>query len=157
MDPPAFSGDGTLEKVALSQLAEAMHDGWITGVADVGYHASTHGWNREELVSNADASLQLDVRDGSFPHLTLVGESGWLRINRFAGHLLLSDRKFEIEKGKLQTPGSIYQLRGTASLNRVLDIKLTRDSTHGFNVTGTLNDPHVAISTTSETQAALKP
>jgi len=157
VNPPAFSGTGTLEKVALSQVAETMHDGWITGAANVDYRASTHSWGKEELVSNADASLQLDVREGSFPHVTLVGESGLLRINRFAGRLLLRDGKFEIEQGKLQTPSSIYQLSGTASLNRVLDIKLARDGTHGFNVTGTLDDPRVAVITTVDTQAALKP
>ena len=80
-----------------------------------------------------------------------------LRVNRFAGQLLLRDGKFEIEQGKLQTPGGIYQLSGTASLSRVLDIKLARDGARGFNITGTLNQPHVAVSTTPETQAALKP
>ena len=61
-----------------------------------------------------------------------------LRINRFAGRLLLRDGKFRIEQGKLQTPGSIYQFSGTASMTRDLDIKLMRDGTHGFNITGTL-------------------
>ncbi len=74
-----------------------------------------------------------------------------------AGRLLLRDGKFEIEQGKLQTPASIYQLSGTASLSRVLDIKLARDGARGFNITGTLTQPHVAVSTTPDTQAALKP
>ncbi len=64
---------------------------------------------------------------------------------------------FEIAQGKLQTPVSIYQFSGTASLSRDLDIKLMRDGTHAFNITGTLTQPHVAINTSPETQAALKP
>jgi hypothetical protein len=71
--------------------------------------------------------------------------------------LRLHDGKFEIEEGKLQTPSSIYQLSGTASLNRVLDIKLAREGARGFNVTGTLSQPHVVMNPTPETQAALKP
>ncbi len=157
VNPPAYRGNGRLEKVALGQIAEAMHDNWVTGTANVDYRAAMTGWNKADLLSRADASFQLEARDGSLPHLTLAGESGPLRVNRFVGHLLLRNGRFEIEQGKLQTPGSIYQLSGTASLTRVLDIKLTRDGAHGFSITGTLNQPLVAISTTPETQAALKP
>ncbi len=156
-NPPMYSGGGTLEKVALGQLAEAMHDGWITGTANVGYRGSTLGWTLPQLLSSAEVSLQVEARDGLLPHLTLSGDSGPLRVNRFVGRLLLRDGKFEIEQGKLQTPSSIYQLSGTTSLNRVLDIKLARDGTHGFNITGTLTQPHVVINTSAETQAALKP
>jgi hypothetical protein len=71
--------------------------------------------------------------------------------------LLLRDGKLQIEQGKLQTPGGIYQLSGTASLSRVLDIKMSREGLHGFSITGTVSQPHVTISTAPETQAALKP
>jgi hypothetical protein len=157
VNPPAYKGAGTLERVALEQVAEAMHDHWITGSADLVYRASTLGWSKAELLASTDASLQIDARDGSLPHLMLTGESSPLRITRFAGRLLLRNGKFEIEQGKLQTPASIYQLSGTATLNRILDIKLARDGAHGFNVTGTLTQPRVVISPASETQAALKP
>ncbi len=157
VNPPAYRGQGTLEKVALVQVAEAMHDPWITGTANVEYRAATLGWTRTELLSHADAGFQVEARDGSLPHLTLAGESTPLRVNRFTGQLLLRAEKFEIEPGKLQTPGGIYQLSGTASLGRVLDIKLSRDGARGFNITGTLNQPRVTLSTIPETQAALKP
>ena len=80
-----------------------------------------------------------------------------MRLNKLWGRLRLREEKFEIEEGKLQTPSGIYQLRGTASLNRDLDIKLTRDGARGFNITGTLTQPHVVMNTTQDTQAALKP
>ena len=156
VNPPTYGGNGTLEKVALGQLAEAMHDPWVTGTANVEYRAQTLGWTKAELLSHADAGFQVEARDGSLPHLALAGETGPLRVNRFVGRFLLRDGKFEIDQGKLQTPGGIYQLSGTASLGRVLDIKLTRDGGRGFNVTGTLSQPRVVI-TTPDTQAALKP
>jgi hypothetical protein len=155
--PPIFSGNGMLERVALGQLVEAMHDGWITGTANVTYRGNTLGWGKTELLSSATASLQVEARDGSLPHLMLAGEGGPLRVNRLVGRLRLRNGKFEIEEGKLQTPSSIYQLSGTASLDRVLDIKLARDGARGFNVTGTLTQPHVVMNTAAETQAALKP
>ncbi len=157
VNPPAYRGNGTLEKVALGQIAEAMHDAWITGTVKVNYRAATLGWTRVDLLSHADAGFQVEARDGSLPHLALAGESNPLRVNRFTGQLFLRAGKFEIESGKLQTPGGIYQLSGTASLGRVLDIKLAREGARGFNITGTLNQPHVTLSTTPETQAALKP
>ena len=156
-NPPAYRGHGSLEKVALGQIAEIMQDNWITGSANVAYRAATLGWTEAELLSHADASFHVEVRDGSLPHLMLAGESSPLRVNRFVGQLLLRDGKFEIEPGKLQTPGGIYQMSGTASMSRVLDIRLARDGAGGFNITGPLNQPRVAISTTPETQAALKP
>jgi len=134
-----------------------MHDAWITGTASVQYRASTLGWTKADLLSHADAGFQIEARESSLPHLTLAGESSPLRVNRFTGQLLLRAGKFEIEPGKLQTPGGIYQVSGTASLSRVLDIKLAREGARGFNVTGTLNQPHVTLSATPETQAALKP
>jgi AsmA-like C-terminal region len=155
--PPTYSGSGTLEKVALGQLAEAMNDSWITGTGNIGYRANTSGWKKPELLSGAIATLLVEVRDGSLPHLTLAGEPTPLPISRFAGRLHLRDGKFEIEEGKLQTQVGIYQLSGTASLSQVLDIKLGREGARGFNITGTLTQPHVVMNTNPETQAALKP
>ena len=43
VNPPAYRGTGTLEKVALVQVADAMHDAWITGTASVEYRADTLG------------------------------------------------------------------------------------------------------------------
>lgn len=157
VNPPTYHGNGALERVALGQIAEAMHDAWITGTANVEYRADTVGWTKAELLSHADAGFQVEARDGSLPHLTLAGDSGPLRVNRFVGRLLLRAGKFEIDQGKLQTPGGVYQLSGTASLGRVLDFKLARDGAPSFNITGTVDQPHVAVSTTPETQAALKP
>jgi AsmA-like C-terminal region len=156
VNPPTYGGNGTLEKVALGELAEAMHDPWVTGTANMEYRAQTQGWTKAELLSHADAGFQVEAREGSLPHVALAGESGPLRVNRFVGRFLLRDGKFEIDQGKLQTPGGIYQLSGTASLGRVLDIKLAREGGRGFNVTGTLSQPRVVI-TTPDTQAALKP
>jgi hypothetical protein len=157
VNPPTYSASGTVEKMALGLLADAMNDGWVTGTASVAYRTTTNGWGKAELFSNADASLQVQARDGSLPHVALGADSGPLRVTRFEGRFRLRDGKFQIDQGKLQTPGGIYQVSGTASLSRILDIKLSREGTHGFSVTGTLTQPHVAIGATPETQAALKP
>ncbi len=157
VNPPTYRGHGALEYIELGQIAEAMHDNWVTGTASVEYQAESSGWSRADLIAHADAGFQVEAHEASLPHLTLVGESDPLRINELAGRLLLRGGKFDIEQGKLQTPVNVYQLSGTASMNRVLDIKLARDGARSFNITGTLSEPRVATSTTSDTQAALKP
>jgi hypothetical protein len=35
--PPKYAGSGTLESAVLEQLADAMHDGWISGTANAKY------------------------------------------------------------------------------------------------------------------------
>ena len=46
---------------------------------------------------------------------------------------------------------------GARGIGYAAALELAREGARGFNVTGTLNQPHVTLSTTPETQAALKP
>jgi hypothetical protein len=155
--PPLYSGSGTLNGIMLEQLGENMHDGWIAGTATATYGAKASGWTTEDLFTSGSGSVQVEVFDGLLPHLALAGENDPLRINHFAGRLLFQDGQFQLEQAKLQTSGGTYQVSGTASLDRVLDLRIMRDATSGFRVTGTLEQPHVVVSTTPATQAALKP
>jgi AsmA family/AsmA-like C-terminal region len=154
--PPSYSGIGTFTKIALPQLAAAMHDGWITGSADGSYHATASGWSMPDLLSSANATLEVSAFDGTLPHVMLAAGSEPLAMRHFDGLWLLRNGRFEIQEGKLDTPSGIYQVSGTASLGRVLNLKLTRNGVPGFEITGTITQPHVAANS-AETQAALKP
>jgi hypothetical protein len=153
--PPEYSGSGTLERIALDQLSESMNDDWITGSAMATYRVKTSGLDTAELFASATGGLKVDARDGLLLHVAL-GE-GPLQIHRLAAHLLLHDGGFEIQDGTLKTTTSLYQVSGMASLTRVLDLKLTHEGAPGFNITGTVTEPHVSPILTPETQAALKP
>jgi AsmA protein len=154
--PPEYSGSGVFQHVSLQQLATAMHDGWVSGTGNGSYRVKASGLTSQELVSSAEASLDVNAHDAFFPHLTLAGASG-MKASQLNAHLLLSDGKLNVDEGKLESQGSIYQLSGTASLSRKLDLKLIRDNTHSFNITGTLAEPHVQPGSTAEARAALKP
>jgi hypothetical protein len=153
--PPEYSGSGTLERIALDQLSESMDDDWITGSAMATYRVKTSGLDTAELFASATGGLNVDAWDGLLLHVAL-GE-GPLQMHRLAAHLLLHDGGFEIQDGELETTTSVYQVSGTASLTRVLDLKLTHEGTPGFNITGTVTEPHVSPILTPETQVALKP
>lgn len=155
--PPQYSGSGTLERVALGRLAEAMKDDWITGSATATYRATTAGLSAAELFASATGALQIEARDGLLPHLALGEGTRPLQMRHLAAHLFLHDGKFEIQEGRLETAAGVYDLSGTASLGRVLNVNLTRDGAPGFNITGTVTEPRVSQTAAAETRAELKP
>jgi hypothetical protein len=155
--PPKYTGSGTFEHAALGQLADAMHDGWISGTASASYEAAGSGWNVADLLTSANASLQIEAQDARLPHIVLGGTTAPLQVQRFIGQFVVRGGKLEIQNGRIETASGNYQMNGTASFARDLDITLSRDGGHGFNITGTLTEPRVAPVVAPETRAALKP
>jgi uncharacterized protein involved in outer membrane biogenesis len=155
--PPAYRGSGTFDHVALAQLSMAMHDGWVTGTASGRYEVAAFGSMMPQLLTSASGHLEVQARDGSLPHLVLAASGPQLRVNRFAGNLLLHDGQVEISDGKLDAPSGIYEVSGTVSLAKTWNLQLTRDGSRTINVTGTLTTPRVLPATAPETRAALKP
>jgi hypothetical protein len=155
--PPEYSGSGTLERVSLDQLSASMNDDWITGSATASYRVKTSGLDATGLFASAVSTLKLEARDGLLSHIALTEGTGPLQMQRLTTQLSLHDGKFEVEEGKLETSAGIFQVSGTASLTRVLNLKLTREGAPGFTVTGTLTEPHVSPIVSPETQAELKP
>jgi hypothetical protein len=155
--PPQYSGKGEFEHIALDQLSESMSDDWITGSADATYRVKTSGTDAAELFASASSTWKVEARDGLLGHVALSDGSGPLLIHRLSLQLTLHDGKFEIEDGKLDSVSNSYRISGTASMSRVLNVNLLREGAQGFNITGTLAEPHVSPIVPSETQAALKP
>jgi len=155
--PPQYSGGGTLERVALGQLADTMNDSWIMGSATATYRASASGLTASELFASAAGTLEVQAWEAALPHISLSENAVPLQIRGLTARLILHNAKFEIEDGKLQAPDGTYQISGTASFGRVLNLKLTRDGAPGFDITGTLSAPRVLQIAAAETRAALKP
>src|SRR5580658_360446 len=163
-EAPVYSATGTLTGISLRQMADAMHDAWIAGTAGGTYQLTASGVDSAAFWESAEGGVQFDVRDGILSHISLTSDEGPLRIEHWQGHARLRDGKIGIDKGKLISPVGAYDVSGTASLGRVLDLKLTRGSdvkpagagSLVYSITGTLAEPHVAL-TTPETQARLKP
>ena len=153
--PPQYTGSGKLQHVALDQLAEIMSDGWITGSANASYEVGASGLTAAELFSSARGNLQVNAQDGELPHLILEGDQPLL-VRKLSARLAFQEGAFKIQDGQLQTPDATYQVTGSATASRALNLTLTRHGAPAFNVTGTLARPRVkAVS--AETQAALKP
>ena len=156
--PAICKGRGKFSGVSLAGFAKAMDDGWIAGTANAGYQVS--GNCPADFWTSADGTLNVDMQDGTFPHVLLGEDTGPLHVVSLVGRADLHAGKIEIKDAKLDSTDGTYDLSGTASLKRDLDLKLTRVAGNataaGYLITGTLAEPQVAPLTRSE-QARLKP
>jgi hypothetical protein len=109
------------------------------------------------LLAGAVGTLQIDSRNAVMPHVVLAGETGPLQVRRLSAQVALQGGDVELKDGELETPSGIYQWSGTATSDRILNLKMTRDGAPAFNITGTLGEPNVAAASGAEAQAALKP
>jgi hypothetical protein len=163
---PRYSGSGTLTAISLQQVADAMHDPWISGIADGTYQLTASGEDSEGFWQSAEGELQFDLRGGSLFHISLASDEQPLQVVRWQGHARLREGLIEMDKGQIISPQAAYDISGSASLGAVLDFKLTQDTTEVktvqpsalvYNITGTLAEPRVALTPAPETQAQLKP
>jgi hypothetical protein len=154
-----------LTGISLEQMADAMHDPWISGTGSGSYHIASSGSISAEFWQAAEGDLDFEVRNGALSHIILAGDGGALQIARWQGHAQLHDGKIEIEKGALNSSAAAYEVSGTASLGRVVDFKLIAGAEGKsvgagslvYSITGTVSEPHVALIPSPETQAELKP
>jgi hypothetical protein len=162
---PVYGGSGTLTAVSLEQMADAMHDPWISGTGGATYQFKGSGTTFDAFWQSLDAGLRFDLRDGVLPHISLTSDAGPLQFTHWQGLARLHDGKIEIEKAALLSPGVDYEINGTASDGQVLDFRLTAASEVKvtgagsliYSITGTMAEPRVVLTPTPETQAQLKP
>jgi hypothetical protein len=153
--PAMCQGAGSVSGISLADVADAMNDGWVGGTAGAKYELQSTCSG--DFWQSAQGVLQVDVRDGILPHISIGDGQDSLRINRLSGKAQLRSGKIEITETKLVSPEGTYQLSGTASLKQDVDLKLTHGSSltaAGYAIKGTLSDPRV--SPLAEVQARLK-
>jgi hypothetical protein len=153
--PPAYTGVGAFEGVSLSQLAELMHDPWISGTAKAQYELQLAGWSSAELSSAARGTMNFELRDGELLHISL--NSTALPIRHFSGVFAIEHGEIDLQHATLVAPEASYTVSGKASLARKLDLTFSRQDAPAFRVVGTLSDPTVTAVRKSETRAELKP
>ncbi len=160
---PVYTGTGTLTGISLEQMASTMRDPWISGIGGGTYQITASGRTSAEFWQSAVANLRFDLRDGVLSHIALASDEAPLQIGRWQGRAELRDGTLEIDKGALISSATVYEVSGTASLGQNLDFKLIAGSeaksagSLAYSITGTVAEPHVAVSPTPETQAQLKP
>jgi hypothetical protein len=154
-DSPQYTGHGSLQHAALGELAQAMHDGWVTGTASASYQISASGADTADFLSSLRGALDVEAHETSLPHVVLAANAGPVFAKRFTGKILFRGNRLDIQEGKLETGSSIYQISGTALKGRGLNLRMLRDDIHGYTITGPLATPRVIAIGSSETQAEL--
>jgi autotransporter translocation and assembly factor TamB len=145
-----------------------MKTTWIAGSANAKYEvkvpcsaellSSTSFWT--SLSTSAEGTLQFDVEDGTLPRLALEEDGAPFRFIHFAGQARLNAGEIDMKDTRLDSAAGKYQLSGSASVKGQLDFHLARDQNGaagpGYTISGTLAEPRVMHSPSSETQARLK-
>jgi hypothetical protein len=163
-NPPVYAGTGSFSGVSLQHISETMQTSAFAGTASGNYQVSASGATAADFWQTAEGGLQFDVHDGLLSRISPSPDESGLRVSLWTGEIGLHAGKIEMGSNKLESPTGFYQLSGTASLSRSLDLELTQtaDVKRGrarlpiYSITGTSADPQLAIKQTPETQAKLK-
>ena len=157
-DAPAYSGTGTLSKVAVAQLAALMKETWGTGTLNGSYDLKLAGWDLGDLLVSSKGNCQFQWRDGALRHLALDGKNPQVRFPQWSGQCEWSKDGFRVSGSKLQAASGIYQVSGTVQPSKDLRLEFVRGDGTAYQVTGTLEKPRVEASPASRTtEAALHP
>jgi hypothetical protein len=154
--PPTCAGDGTLSGISLGNISRLMKDEWVEGMADTSYEIQ--GSCTPDFWQSSEAILHVRVTDGSFPHVFLEDNAQTLKIRKLSAQVRLHGGKIDVSDGTLDSTEGMYELRGTATLKREIDFRMTRipsGSGTAYTVSGTVAKPHIAPVSGAE-QARLK-
>jgi uncharacterized protein involved in outer membrane biogenesis len=149
---PQYSGRGTLEGIAMAQVAELMNDKWAEGALGAEFHIRFQGKTREEMLVSAAGEATFTWRTGALKHIALPEAliPPGLRFSQFRGHLSLEKQRLTFTQSRITAAKGIYEISGNASLERSLELTLTRGHRRSYAVGGTLEAPKV-----SEAQVSL--
>jgi hypothetical protein len=136
----------------MAQLATLMHDNWAAGVVDAQYSLAMHGLDRASLRDSATGSADFTWNDGLLRHVVLDGRGAPLAFSNFVGKVALEKGAFTLADCKLQSGGASYTVKGTASYDRSLAIRLERAGGRSYAISG----PRVQTSTAPAAEAALR-
>ena len=154
--PPTYSGTGSMTRVSMAQLATLMHDTWAAGTVDAQYSLAMHGLNPASLRDSATGSADFTWNDGSLRHVVLDGRGAFLAFSNFVGKVALENGMFTLLDCKMQSGGANYAVKGTASYDRSLAVRLERAGGRSYVISGPLDKPHVETVTAPSAEAVLR-
>ena len=154
--PPRFAGSGTVAHLSMTQLASLMHDNWATGAMDARYSLAISGMTAAALRDSANGSAVLTWTGGSLRHVTLDNRGAPVAFSDFTGTVSLQNGILNLTDCKLQSAGGSYVVKGTASLDRSLDLRFESTGGRAYAISGPLDKPHVEAVPSSAAEAALR-
>jgi hypothetical protein len=154
--PPKFAGNGVVSHLSMAQLAALMRDNWATGTIDGHSTLALAGMDASSLRSSAAGSGTFTWNSGNLRHLNLNGNGSPMVFSRFSGKLTLQNGIFAVSDGKLQSPGGNFDVSGSVSYARQIDMKLVRNGGRSYAISGTLGQPKVVSTPGTPAEASLR-
>jgi AsmA protein len=156
--PAVCSGSGNLTGVSLESVSKLMKDDWVEGTAGTSYEI--RGSCAPDFWQSAEGTLQVNMADGSLPHVFLSESADRLKFRQLTAKARLHAGKITVSDGEMDSPDGVYEVSGTATFQRDIDLKMTRvppgSGVSAYTIAGTLAEPLVAPVNGPE-QARLKP
>jgi hypothetical protein len=157
VSPPRFAGSGNLARISMAQLASLMHDNWASGNLDAKYSLAMEGLTPAALRASANGSAVFTWEGGSLRHVTLDSRGAPVSFSDLAGTVSLQSGTLNLTDCKLQSASGSYSVKGTASLDRTLDLRFESTGGRAFAISGPLDRPRVeAVAPPTAAEAALR-
>src|SRR5581483_6066737 len=125
------------------------------GTLSATYKVALNGWSEPELLASSAGTVEFTWAGGSLRSAALDSSGAALQINVLTAQGEWSKGRLELTTGRMETPGGIYQITGTAG--RQLNLKVRSGNARMYLLSGTLDQPRVVAVSTSDTQASLNP
>ena len=154
--PSVCSGKGAVTNISLADVSKLMRDHWIEGTASGTY--DIRGGCASGFWQSSQGTLEVNMTNGSLPHVLLREGGEVLKIRRLTASARLNEGEIEISDGRLDAPEGKYSIRGTANFKREIEVKVTPVTGvagTAYAIGGTLAEPQVSQITGTE-QARLK-
>lgn len=139
--PARFDASGSLENASVAALAGPTRNRSTEGTLRTDFVISASGLSAAALSKSASGTFRFDWRGG-----TLAGSedrSTPMRVGDFHGTASLRNAQFTFTDSKMNAGGRIYQVSGSATLDRHLALTLLRSDAPAYQITGTLDKPQV--------------
>jgi hypothetical protein len=154
--PPRYAGGGVLQKISMDQLSTLMHENWATGQTLAKYAIALQGADAASLLSSATGSVDFTWTGGSLRKVGLDGRPAPLTFSSLTGILNIGDDKLSFDNCELKTGGAAYDVKGIATYDRNLNLRLQRSGGTSYVIAGTLDQPRVVAVPASPAQAKLQ-
>ena len=143
VSPPRFAGSGNVTRVSMLQLGSLMQDNWATGTLDSKYSLAMAGLTSAGLRDSMSGSAVFAWQGGVLRHVTLDPKGAPMSFSDFAGTVTLQNGTLNLADCKLEATGGSYEVKGTASFDRNLDLRFERAGGRIYAISGPLEKPHV--------------
>jgi hypothetical protein len=117
----------------------------------------TAGNTFSDILAHAEGELSFSLRNGTLPHLEIPDASKPFSIHSLSGLLEIKNSEWKLSNGKIESHDGIFQVSGTVTPDKGLNMLLTRGEEQAWTITGSLVKPTTAVAARAQARTLAKP